>query len=120
MKRILYVALAALAGFSLAACNLFFEPKTVAYSVTHSVDPVAIDVAGAGEDGVVFTASAFTDWGHSFEVKYTDFPFEAFLAVTNKDSVDSVTMAVYLEGSQIAWETVGPGDTEMFSPSVGY
>jgi hypothetical protein len=121
MKKAFWFLVLMLVIFALAACNLFFDPKVVAYSVTHNGGtPAAIDVAGADEDGVIFTSSTTTDWGYSFELKYTDFPFEAFLAVTNKSGTESVTMAVYREGSLIASNTVTPGATAMISPSVGY
>jgi hypothetical protein len=120
MKKALWILILALFVFALAACNLFFDPKTIRYSVT-STSAVNIDVAGAGEDGEIFIEeSTWTDWGYSFEVKYTDFPFEAVLVVVNNSGTDTVTMRVYLEDSQVTSKTVLAGETEMISPLVSY
>ena len=48
--------------------------------------PVPVEIVTAGEEGVVFFTSAWTDWSNEFEVKYTDFPFPAHIVVTNNDS----------------------------------
>ena len=107
--------------FTLAGCNLFFDPRMVSYSVTHlGLSPVSVDIVAAGEDGVIFPASTWTNWGDEFEVKYTDFPFLAHIVVTNKDTVDSVSMAVYREGASIASKDVLAGETKVLTTSVSY
>jgi hypothetical protein len=119
MKKAFWVLILAGVIFTLAGCNLFFDPKMVSYSVTSLGAPVPIDIVAAGEDGIVFRSSTWTDWGDEFEVKYTDFPFLAHIAVTNK-GVDEVSAAIYRDDKSLASMNVPAGQHDFLTTSVSY
>jgi len=119
MKKAARVLIPALVIFALAGCSLFFDAKIVSYSVSHSVSSVSVVIAYTGEEGIFFEESAQTNWDYEFEVKYTDFPFLAHIVVTN-NSGQTVTMAVYLEDTEIDSKPVISGTTEVITTTVAY
>ncbi len=119
MKRAAWILILALLIFALAGCNLFFDKKLVSYSVTHTVSSVSVEIVAADEEGVIFTSSTTTPWDYEFELKYTDFPFRAFVYVEN-NGAESVDVEVYREDEFIDGTTVDPGQQGAVNTSVSY
>ena len=118
MKRNAWILILAMVIFTLTGCDLFFDSKIVSYSVS-SASSVSVDIVAADEEGIVFRRSTQTDWGAEFQVKYSGFPFLAHIVVTNNGAID-VNMAVYLEDTVEASETVPAGETGVITTSVYY
>ncbi len=117
MKKTAWILILAMIILTITGCNLFYDPKVVSYSVS-SGSSVSVDIVAADEDGTIFTRSTQTDWASEFQVKYTDFPFLAHIVVTNNDGAFDVNMAVYLEDTVEASETVPAGKTGVITTSV--
>ena len=118
MKKTAWILILAMVIFTFTGCNLFFDPKIVSYSVS-SASSVSVDIVAAGEDGTIFRRSTQTDWASEFQVKYSDFPLLAHIVVTNNGAID-VNMAVYLEDTVEASETVPAGETGVITTSIYY
>ena len=118
MKKTAWILILAMVIFTITGCNLFYDPKVVSYSVS-SASSVSVDIVAADEDGTIFTRSTQTNWVSEFQVKYTDFPFLAHIVVTNNGD-ETVIMAVYLEDTVEAWETVAAGETGVITTSIYY